>query len=64
LKESGDLEQEADSVVFLHHTSSPDEDGDSIVDCMVPKNRHGERGVIQLRMIGRRTCFTDQIHKF
>lgn len=64
LKESGDLEQEADSVVFLHHAGSPDEDGDSIVDCMVPKNRHGERGTIQLRFIGRRTCFTDQIHKF
>lgn len=50
LKDSGDIEQDADAVLFLH-----EEEGTHCV--VVGKHRHGERGKIEVTFDGSRTMF-------
>ena len=45
LRESGAIEQDSDTVSFLHQ---PDKANDSRVDFIVRKNRHGKTGKIEL----------------
>jgi len=45
LRESGAIEQDSDTVSFLHQ---PDKSNDSRVDFIVRKNRHGKTGKIEL----------------
>jgi replicative DNA helicase len=54
LKESGDIEQDADTVIFIHQ---PEEHKHEI---LIPKNRHGEsRIALDVTFDGRRTSFSD-----
>jgi len=55
LRESGNIEQDADCVMFLHR------DRPEIRDCslIVAKHRHSSTGVISLRWIPERTLFED-----
>lgn len=47
LRQSGQIEQDADLIVFLHAPGSPEARGDEwIVQTLIPKNRHGRTGEI------------------
>jgi replicative DNA helicase len=54
LRESGSLEQDADSVWFIH---SPDEIKPENVELIVAKHRNGEVGKVSLRFIPHKTKF-------
>ncbi len=61
LRESGAIEQDADSVMFLYrdeyyNENSPDK---NIAECIVAKNRHGETGTVKLQWRGQVGCFSD-----
>ena len=61
LRESGAIEQDADSVMFLYrdeyyNESSPDK---NVAECIVAKNRHGETGTVKLQWQGAYGLFTD-----
>ena len=62
LRESGAIEQDADSVMFLYrdeyyHENTEDK---GIAECIVAKNRHGETGTVKLQWIGQFQAFTDR----
>ncbi|MBL8991778.1 MAG: DnaB-like helicase C-terminal domain-containing protein, partial [Spirochaetia bacterium] len=50
IRESGALEQDADIVLFIHRNTGGEEAAETqnLVDIIVAKNRHGERGKLQL----------------
>ncbi len=61
LRESGAIEQDADSVMFLYrdeyyNENSPDK---NVAECIVAKNRHGETGTVKLQWQGAYGQFTD-----
>ncbi len=61
LRESGAIEQDADSVMFLYrdeyyNENSPDK---NVAECIVAKNRHGETGTVKLQWQGAYGLFTD-----
>ena len=63
LRESGAIEQDADSVMVLHKRASSDDDeadvGDgSTIDLIVLKNRHGSQGAVSLSFHKEYTLFT------
>ncbi|MEE2835703.1 MAG: replicative DNA helicase [Myxococcota bacterium] len=66
LRESGAIEQDADSVLVLHKPSKADEDDDESIDdastvkLLVLKNRHGDRGAVMLDFRAQYTLFTPQ----
>jgi replicative DNA helicase len=66
LRESGAIEQDADSVLVLHKPSKTDEDDDESIDdastvkLLVLKNRHGDRGAVMLDFRAQYTLFTPQ----
>ena len=54
LRESGAIEQDADSVMFLYrdeyyHENTEDK---GLAECIVAKNRHGETGTVKLQWFG------------
>lgn len=62
LRESGAIEQDADSVMFLYrdeyyHENTEDK---GVAECIVAKNRHGETGTVKLQWIGQYQAFTDR----
>ena len=62
LRESGAIEQDADSVMFLYrddyyHENSEDK---GLAECIVAKNRHGEPGTVKLQWFGQYQTFTDR----
>ena len=62
LRESGAIEQDADSVMFLYrddyyHENSEDK---GLAECIVAKNRHGETGTVKLQWFGQYQTFTDR----
>ncbi len=62
LRESGAIEQDADSVMFLYrdeyyHENSEDK---GLAECIVAKNRHGETGTVKLQWFGPYQTFTDR----
>ena len=62
LRESGAIEQDADSVLFLYrdeyyHENSEDK---GIAECIVSKNRHGETGTVKLQWIPQYQTFADR----
>jgi replicative DNA helicase len=67
LRESGAIEQDADSVLALHAPPRDDDDDEasvedsSTVKLLVLKNRHGERGAVMLNFIPQFTLFTSQV---
>ena len=61
LRESGAIEQDADSVMFLYrdeyyNENSPDK---NVAECIVAKNRHGETGTVKLQWQGAYGKFSD-----
>lgn len=70
LRESGSIEQDADSVIFLHRPDTyPDEASEetrNVAYCIVAKNRHGSTGRAELQWIGQYTKFAsvDSHHNY
>jgi replicative DNA helicase len=67
LRESGAIEQDADSVLALHAPPKDDDDADvedaSSVKLLVLKNRHGDRGAVMLDFRAQFTLFTPQVSR-
>ena len=61
LRESGSIEQDADIVLFLYRDSyyTQGENELDSCECIVAKNRHGERGTVNIRWDGKFTRFSD-----
>ena len=62
LRESGAIEQDADSVMFLYrdeyyHENTEDK---GLAECIVAKNRHGETGTVKLQWLGQYQTFSDR----
>ncbi len=62
LRESGAIEQDADSVMFLYRDEYYNENTEEkgIAECIVAKNRHGETGTVKLQWIGQYQMFSDR----
>ena len=62
LRESGAIEQDADSVMFLHRDEyyNPNSEDKGLAECIVSKNRHGETGTVKLQWFGPYQTFTDR----
>ena len=62
LRESGAIEQDADSVMFLYRDEYYNENTEDkgIAECIVAKNRHGETGAVKLQWIGQYQAFADR----
>jgi replicative DNA helicase len=58
LKESGDIEQDADVVMFVHREKDAKTRHDKHA-LIVAKHRHGRTGKIDIEFDGGRTIFTD-----
>lgn len=60
LRDSGAIEQDADSVMFLYREDYYDKDPEkkNIANCIIAKNRHGETGTVKLGWFGEYTKFT------
>ncbi len=61
LRESGAIEQDADSVLFLYRDEyyNPNTEDRNIAECIVAKNRHGETGTIKLQWRPQFFTFSD-----
>ena len=59
LRESGAIEQDADSVMFLYRDEyyNPNTQDKNIAECIVAKNRHGETGTLELMWLPEYTSF-------
>jgi len=62
LRESGAIEQDADSVMFLYRDEYYNENSEDkgIAECIVAKNRHGETGSIKMQWFGPYQTFSDR----
>ena len=62
LRESGAIEQDADSVMFLYRDEyyNADTEDKGLAECIVSKNRHGETGTVKLQWFGPYQTFTDR----
>ena len=61
LRDSGAIEQDADTVIFLYRSEYYDSDANdeegSIAEVIIAKNRHGETGKIEMRWMPEYTTF-------
>jgi replicative DNA helicase len=66
LRESGNIEQDADLVLFLYrdeyYNQSSDEKG--IAEVICGKNRHGATGTVKLAFVGERVMFGDLAYDY
>ena len=62
LRESGSIEQDADSVMMLYRDNyyNPNTEEKNIAECIVAKNRHGEIGTVKLQWLPQYTTFADR----
>ncbi len=62
LRESGAIEQDADSVMFLYRDEYYNENTEDkgLAECIVAKNRHGETGTVKLQWFGQYQMFSDR----
>jgi replicative DNA helicase len=62
LRESGAIEQDADSVMFLYRDEYYNENSEDkgVAECIVAKNRHGETGTVKLQWIPQFQTFADR----
>lgn len=66
LRESGSIEQDADSVMFLYRDSyyNRESEEQNVAECIVSKNRHGETGTVKMAWDGQHTRFYGmEIHR-
>lgn len=64
LRESGQIEQDADLIMFvyrdeIYHPGSSDA---GVAEIIVAKNRHGETGTVKMAFVGDRISFKDLAH--
>lgn len=57
LRDSGSIEQDADTVLFLHRAKARDESSSELIEAIVAKQRNGPTGDVTLRFFKRRTRF-------
>ena len=59
LRESGSIEQDADIIMFIHRDAYYNKEtaDQTVAECIVAKNRHGEVGTVNLAFIGEYTLF-------
>lgn len=59
LRESGSIEQDADIILFIHRDAYYNKEtaDQTVAECIVAKNRHGETGTVNLAFIGEYTLF-------
>ncbi|MBP1533097.1 MAG: replicative DNA helicase [Ruminococcus sp.] len=59
LRESGSIEQDADIIMFLHRDAyyADSNEDQTVAECIVAKNRHGETSTVKLSWIGEYTLF-------
>ena len=61
LRESGSIEQDADTILFLYRNEYYDTDANpeegSIAEVIIAKNRHGSQGTVKVGWVGRFTKF-------
>ena len=62
LRESGAIEQDADSVMFIYRDDYYNKDSEekNIAELIVAKNRHGETGTVKLQWLPQFTTFADR----
>ena len=62
LRESGSIEQDADSVMFLYRDEyyNPNTEEKGVAECIVQKNRHGEVGTVKLQWVPQYQTFADR----
>ena len=62
LRESGAIEQDADSVMFIYRDEyyNPNTEEPGTAECIVAKNRHGETGTVKLQWVGQYQSFADR----
>ena len=62
LRESGAIEQDADSVMFLYRDEYYNENTEDkgLAECIVAKNRHGETGTVKMQWFGPYQTFADR----
>ena len=62
LRESGAIEQDADSVLFLYRDEYYNENTEDkgVAECIVAKNRHGETGTVKLQWMPQYQTFADR----
>ena len=62
LRESGAIEQDADSVMFLYRDEYYNEKSEDkgVAECIVAKNRHGETGTVKMQWIPQYQTFADR----
>ena len=62
LRESGAIEQDADSVLFLYRDEYYNENTEDkgVAECIVSKNRHGETGTVKMQWIPQYQTFADR----
>ncbi len=62
LRESGAIEQDADSIMFLYRDEyyNPNTEDKGVAECIVSKNRHGETGTVKLQWIPQYQTFSDR----
>lgn len=60
LRESGSIEQDADIILFLYRGAyyKDSKEDQSVAECIVAKNRHGQTGTVELGWKGEYTLFT------
>lgn len=65
LRESGQIEQDADLVLFLYRDEYYNEDSPEkgIAEVIAAKNRHGTTGTTRLAFVGERVMFGDLAHE-
>lgn len=65
LRESGSIEQDADIILFIHREAYYDKESEnqSVAECIVAKNRHGQTATVELGWTGEYTLFTS-LNKF
>jgi replicative DNA helicase len=61
LRESGNIEQDADMVLFLYRDEYYNENSEDkgIAEVICGKNRHGATGTVKLAFVGERVMFSD-----
>ena len=61
LRESGAIEQDADSVMFIYRDDYYNENSEekNVAECIVAKNRHGETGTVKLQWLPQFTTFSN-----
>lgn len=59
LRESGSIEQDADIIMFLYRDAyySDSKEDQTVAECIVAKNRHGQTATVKLSWIGEYTLF-------